>query len=183
MSGARQLVIGVLLGAVAAPSVQLLKLVDDLARQRPLKVDGVARVTQRTLHKVTERCNSFFDVFESGLDQKSVLSSIELRVPTQAAPSKGGLAVLTIDRKQCVGPEAVRSHVRREPDSVRPSNPSNPERSYTFEYQFDWGQLQFAFDSKADCLILVAIDQIEGAVSRPGERRPAPETTSPRRSP
>ena len=71
--------------------------------------------------------------------------------------------MLAVDKKQCVHPDAIRNRLRREPDSLDPSNPSNPQRSYTFTYRFDWGDLRFGFDAASDCLFRVAIDQIEGA--------------------
>jgi hypothetical protein len=161
---------GVLLAGVpeppADPSGQLLRLVDDLVRQRPLTVDSVARITQRTLRRVPERSNSFFSVFESGMEKKPVLSSIELRVPAKSGSKSGGLALLSIDRKQCISPEAVHRHLGRDPDRLSPSNPNDPQRSYTFEYQSGWGDRRFVFDSGSDCLILVAIDQIEGAARK-----------------
>lgn len=146
----------------AESAASLLKLVDDLVRQRPLTVIGVGRTTQRPLRKVDERSNPYFEVFDSSVDQKSIVSMIELRVPASGAPGNGGLAILTIDRKQCVRPQLVRNHLGREPEDLRPSSPSNPQRSYTFTYTMDGGELRFAFDSGRDCLILVVIDRTEG---------------------
>jgi hypothetical protein len=139
----------------------LLKLVDEISRQRPLTAGWVGRTVNKTLRKTDQASNQHFDVYESGNDPESAISSIELRAPAKASPDNGGLVILTLGRKTCIAPESIRGHFGGAPDDVRISNPDNPQRTYTLIYRMSGAEQRFAFDSRAGCLAYAVIDQIE----------------------
>lgn len=147
-------------------SAQFLRTADVLAGPSPVTVERVAKATQMTLSKSPGSSKPFFEVYVSQGRGIATLSSVELRIPPANSPNRDGLLLMMVSGGECISATEVRSHYAREPDDMRPSNPSNPQRTYTLTYAFTWGDLRYQFAAKTECLILVAVDQIEGAARK-----------------
>lgn len=145
----------------AGPAGAPRKLMNGIIRQRPLTAGWVGRTVNRTLREIDLASTQHFDVYESGNDPESAISSIELRAPAKAAPDNAGLVILRLGRKTCIASESIRGHFGRAPDDVRISNPNHPQRTYTLICRMGSAEQRFSFDSKAGCLAYAVIDQIE----------------------
>ncbi len=150
----------------ASTHATLFELIDDLAKNRPLRVSSLSERLGLSFKEDRASSNAYFHIYQAHGPAKRAGGAVvgaELREPAQA-PKEGsvnGLLILEINKQTCVSQEEIRQRFGANPELTIPSPHGPADAPVYWVYRQAWGKLNFGFSrSEPACLVGVTIDAI-----------------------